>query len=292
MGHQVHHLDRNRANNTEDNLALLCFECHDEATAGRGLRVRLDETTIRRFRKAHYKAVELHRTVIRPSSQMNDAGNHFTVMLEAVQVAAVRHKCALIDPRNFTQHRQLLEDLLPYASEAGRRVRAEVLETTGRLASCTRFGIPFDAVQLIARITETACVGGMPWFPGAGKSSREELLLLEYGASIGAEIAFDGAEALGDLAIVNEGSNVLWLALRCARMNNLDATQARLIEFFEYARDGARKAIAGPFEDAIRWLDFQQADALSLPGDALPELPRELEAKIDQLAVQHKSQRP
>jgi hypothetical protein len=292
VGHQVHHLDRNHANNAEDNLALLCFECHDEATAGRGLRVRLDEATIRRFRKAHYRAVALHRAVMRPlSSRVKDDRDHFTLMLEAVQVAAVRQTVALIDPGDFTQNHRLLETLLPYASEAGRRVRVEVLEATGRLASSTRFGIPFEAVQLMATIIETASVRGMPWFPGAGKPSREELVLLEYGASIGAEIAFDGAQALGDLAIVNEGSDVLWLALRCARMNSLSATQSRLLEFFEYARDGARKARGGPFVDAVRWLEFKEADALSLPGDALPEMPRELEAKIDQLEGQHRSRR-
>jgi hypothetical protein len=112
------------------------------------------------------------------------------------------------------------------------------------------------------------------------KARREEIRLLEYGADIGEQLAYEGAHRQGDLGIVNEGSGVLWLTLRFARMNKLDSVQRRLCEQFERAREGARTARTGAFVDAIRWLEFQEADALSLHGDPIPQLPWDKDARI------------
>lgn len=57
-GDQLHHLDENPSNNDFDNLVLLCFEHHDDASVKNGLRARPDAKTIKRLRDEHYARIQ------------------------------------------------------------------------------------------------------------------------------------------------------------------------------------------------------------------------------------------
>ena len=56
-GDHIHHLLSPKENSIE-NLALLCFKHHDEATVTQSLRKKLSLETIKRFRKEHYSRIE------------------------------------------------------------------------------------------------------------------------------------------------------------------------------------------------------------------------------------------
>ena len=47
---QIHHIDEDPSNNGIENLAVLCFECHDETQVRGGFGRRLDAAQVRRFR--------------------------------------------------------------------------------------------------------------------------------------------------------------------------------------------------------------------------------------------------
>ena len=110
------------------------------------------------------------------------------------------------------------------------------------------------AIHRQGHATETASVQGMPWSPGVWKVPADELRLLEFGPSIGASVALDGAARFDDLAVVDEGADVLWLTLRCARMNNRRKTKARLHELFDQARDCAKRASGSRRRDSLAQL--------------------------------------
>ena len=48
---QIHHIDENPANNNIDNLAVLCFECHDLTLIKGGFGRKLDASQIIKYRK-------------------------------------------------------------------------------------------------------------------------------------------------------------------------------------------------------------------------------------------------
>lgn len=60
-GDQIHHIDGNNSNSNFDNLALLCFDCHHEASIKGNLRKKLSPKTILKFREHHYKVIQNQR---------------------------------------------------------------------------------------------------------------------------------------------------------------------------------------------------------------------------------------
>ncbi len=62
-GDHIHHIDGNRSNSNIDNLALLCFDCHNEASIKGNLRKKLSPKTILKYRELHYKIIQNQRAV-------------------------------------------------------------------------------------------------------------------------------------------------------------------------------------------------------------------------------------
>jgi len=244
----------------------------------------LDAVAILRFRSHHYDAVALRRRVELPRGKAAVTSLvQFDVVLEAVQVAAVRARAAHLDLHDDGDIRRVISDLQPYAGEVGHRVRVEVLEVASRVALRTRRGLPLDLISAVSDIVQSAAVAGMPIVAGVRKVPDEEVHLVEHGASIGAAIAMDGCDPLRDLHVVDAGADVLWLGLRAARAAGLRGLQSSLRRWFAQVRDRALSARGGPFDDASRWLTFKEADALSLPGEEFPEMPKDLDTKLSDL---------
>ncbi len=59
-GDHIHHL-KDKSDNSFENLALLCFDCHDEASKTGSLRKKLSAKTIVEFRNHKYKEIETKR---------------------------------------------------------------------------------------------------------------------------------------------------------------------------------------------------------------------------------------
>lgn len=62
-GDHIHHLDGNNSNNKIENLALLCFDHHHEATVTGGLSKKLSKKTILKYRDHHYALIDKKRRV-------------------------------------------------------------------------------------------------------------------------------------------------------------------------------------------------------------------------------------
>lgn len=58
---QIHHIDKNSSNNSPDNLAVLCLECHNEAHVTGGFGRGLDARTIIKYRNDWNERVQKKR---------------------------------------------------------------------------------------------------------------------------------------------------------------------------------------------------------------------------------------
>jgi hypothetical protein len=58
---QIHHIDENPANNDPANLAVLCFDCHDQTQIKGGFGRRLDAPQVREFRERWIQRVDTRR---------------------------------------------------------------------------------------------------------------------------------------------------------------------------------------------------------------------------------------
>lgn len=60
-GDHIHHIDGNNSNNKFENLAFLCFDCHNEASLTGSLRKKLTPKTIIKYRDFKYQVVATER---------------------------------------------------------------------------------------------------------------------------------------------------------------------------------------------------------------------------------------
>jgi|GEM_PF-5495567 len=78
---QIHHIDENPDNHQKDNLAVLCFECHDETQISGGFGRKLDADQIRLYRDDWHRIVAQKRDEKAPkakkeiASQSNNSKN-------------------------------------------------------------------------------------------------------------------------------------------------------------------------------------------------------------------------
>jgi hypothetical protein len=61
---QIHHIDGNRNNNSLDNLAVLCIECHNQTLVKGGFGRKLNAPLVRRYRDHWNRRVEQQRELV------------------------------------------------------------------------------------------------------------------------------------------------------------------------------------------------------------------------------------
>lgn len=61
LGDHIHHIDGNKNNNDFDNLALLCFYCHNDASITNNIKKKLSAATIIKFRDYKYQEIASQR---------------------------------------------------------------------------------------------------------------------------------------------------------------------------------------------------------------------------------------
>ncbi len=66
---QIHHIDENPANNEEQNLAVLCLECHNDTQIEGGFGRKLDAAQVRRYRDDWVRDVESRRALLVPAEK-------------------------------------------------------------------------------------------------------------------------------------------------------------------------------------------------------------------------------
>jgi hypothetical protein len=71
---QIHHIDENPANNDPANLAVLCFDCHDDTQIKGGFGRRLDAPQVRAFRERWIERVETRRKTADELASMRSLG--------------------------------------------------------------------------------------------------------------------------------------------------------------------------------------------------------------------------
>ena len=93
---QIHHIDENPSNHEIDNLALLCFECHNDTQLRGGFGRKLDAEQVVKFRNDWHKCVEAERSQLRPEikqASKNATLEHLKRTLNEIEAIQSRRQC-------------------------------------------------------------------------------------------------------------------------------------------------------------------------------------------------------
>lgn len=155
-GVHIHHIDGDPSNNSPNNLALLCFDCHDRATITGSLSKKLSAGTIRKYRDHHYETVRSRRKaaleiVTNNSSTPNYSLNtaiQANVLVEIAKIKSCYNLSVLMD-RN-----DILEKLLAFKEYNFPRVCFELFEFLQGVTYETRSGLPLKMIRTVTWAVE------------------------------------------------------------------------------------------------------------------------------------------
>ena len=280
LGDHIHHIDGDHSNNMLSNLALLCVSCHERASRRSSMSRGLLPKTVARYRDEWHEVVarkkRARRSVAARAAQP-------AAFLEALQLHEIRKIGFRMGTPSDIGTAAALKELYPYSDmwDATPTVRAAVIDAIAGCSSHARMGMSKEQAHTIRMLASNAMLMGHLLGRRQQPFSKVEREVLTSGAGVGLNLAYDGALYLRDIAVVDSGGWVLWTALRLALVNRLRQVEATVREYFETSRTAARRARGGPFDDALRWLEWQEVDAGVFDDDALVPPPADVSARID-----------
>lgn len=258
-GHHAHHISGDSQNHTRDNLAFLCFSCHDKASQKGGLSSKLTAHAIRAYRDHWHATVKTQRDaerrgpLVQESTKDMDWGQ---LILDKLAVMEVR-KLAHLSPDEWGGHEgriRHLRQLFPYTWRYSLDVRAEVLETARELAGVWSSRTPSELAEAMADVVlDVLPIGVGPYKPIS--LTDAEMAVVDFGATLGFEISYNAARYMEDLRAVQAGANVLEKILRLAVLNGDE-------KMIEAMKNRFAHAMANAFPDGKAWLEVSMKNAL------------------------------
>lgn len=207
-GDQIHHLDGDVANNDIDNLALLCFDCHSEATIKGGLRKKLSAKTIIKFRELKYRTVAVQRqNALKVFSSpirhlhTDDLLNASITALTILEIAKLREEYFTLD---WDKRSDILYKLHKFEAHTNFRIAYEVFNLLSLIAYQTRSRMPSEVASEILALVIT-------FFPRAEKPAEKKKVieLNSQCVEIGYSLIYDALIYLGDYKIAMYGLTIL-----------------------------------------------------------------------------------
>lgn len=147
-GDHIHHIDGNNSNNKLENLAYLCFDCHDEASITGSLKKKLTPKTIIKFRDHKYQVIAAER---KSSLKIfNSPVNTLTTedLLTTSKNALIIIEFEKLKEEYFSakwkDRADIISKLHRYSDHTNFRLAVDVFNFLSGAAEQTRSGMPTD----------------------------------------------------------------------------------------------------------------------------------------------------
>lgn len=207
-GDHIHHIDGDNSNNKFENLAFLCFDCHNEASLTGSLRKKLTPKTVIKYRNHKYHVVALER-----ENSLKLFNSSVNVLTTEDLLIASKNAIIIIE----------IEKLKEEYFSADWTERSAVLSKLGRFSDHTNFRLAvdvFDFLSLIADQTRggmTTDVAGallssiINFFPHSDNESDNEktVELANECANISFSLVYDTTIYLKNYAVAMYGLTIL-----------------------------------------------------------------------------------
>lgn len=219
-GDHVHHIDSDPSNNKIENLTLLCFKHHDEATITGSLSKKLSRLTILNYREHHYKVIEYVRQrqlgrFDRPIEALTEE-KLLTISINAgIIIELEKIKEEYFDAK-WDERSDILEKLNKFVNHSNHRLALDVFELLSLIAGQTRGGMTYDlATSVFGTVLD--------FFPSFYDEEKrpQAVELAKMCIHLGDNIAYDSFIHLQNRAIAMWGLTIIKFIYRSATEYNL-----------------------------------------------------------------------
>jgi hypothetical protein len=273
-GDQIHHIDGNNSNSAFENLAFLCFDCHNDAESISKLKKRLTPKTIIQFRDYHYDAISKQRATSKKSLDKPIQ----TISTEALLTAAV-NAIIIIDIAKLKEEFYnsdwddrviIIEKLFKYADHCDIRISYEVFIFISEVSYQTRGGMPFTISASIFNLI-------LNFFPESYFKLKNKQVK-EIGiqcVSIAFNIIYDSAIYLKNIATLQEGLLILKYFYDYSNKYKIADLTKNINKTFEELLFHLNRPERTDLENA-KELILVYKNALNDSSDNIPNIPRHL----------------
>jgi hypothetical protein len=273
-GDHIHHL-AGRVSNILDNLALLCFEHHNQASITGGLSKKLSKEAIIRYRDHHYKVIDNKRQAALKVFKTPVAKLDEEVLLTASKNAIILLDISRIKERfwneDWPNRNEILSEIGKYSDHSNHRIAYEVFKFLDNIAIQTRSRMPYKmALSIDLWVLE--------FFPSFN-DRKKRLETIEIGKlciHIGHNMAYDAFIHLGNLAVAQIGLTIIKFMYRISK----EAKVPELLKIVDEAYTQLERTLKRPerkdLGNAQELLQIFKGD-LKEWDLAFPPLPKHLE---------------
>lgn len=219
-GDHIHHLDSDPSNNNIDNLALLCFKHHDEATITGSLSKKLSRQTILNYREHHYKVIEFSRqrqlgTFDKPVETMTEE-KFLIIAKNATIIVEIEKIKEQYFAENWDKRPGILGLLNKFTNHSNHRLALDIFEFLSLIAGQTRGGMTYN---LGSSVFETV----LEFFPSFYDEEKrpQAIELAKKCIHLGDNIAYDSFIHLNNIAIAMWGLTTIKFIYRSAKEYSL-----------------------------------------------------------------------
>lgn len=159
-GDHIHHIDGNNSNNNIENLALLCFDCHNLATIKGSLSKKLSPKAIKKFREHHYQVIKTQREnslkIISGKAIKNLTQEN---IIEATSTSIVLIEISKIQYEYYNEvkmnRNDILNKILIFKHQSNSRTLVAILEFLNLVVYETRSGLSSNMIYTVEEIILT-----------------------------------------------------------------------------------------------------------------------------------------
>lgn len=277
-GDHIHHIDGDNSNNDFLNLALLCFDCHNEATIAQSLRKKLTARAIVKYRDHHYNVINSKR--INSLKILNNKIdglssesliNFITSSILVVELSKIRQEYFGCVHRD----RDYILNKISYISENNSgRIAFEVMNFLQKVSYETRTNIPTKMITSIFYLV-------MNFFPPHDiiKNKKQVIELGKMCVNIAHTIVYDSFIHVNNFEMAKYGLMILKYLHITSISKKIPKLTILVSEAFEELEKHLIRPERNDLEDAKRLLKIFKQDITNLTM-TLPFFPPELFRKI------------
>lgn len=215
-GDHIHHVDGDPSNNDINNLALLCFYHHDEATKTGSLSKKISPQTIEQYREHHYQVIQYAR-----ERQLGKFDNNLEIMTEEKLLTAAKNAAIIVEIEkikeqyfnaSWSKRENIIGQLGKFSNHTNHRLALDIFEFLSLIASQTRWGMTYNlGTSVYGTVLE--------FFPSFyDEEKREQAIeLARKCIHIGDNIAYDSFIHLRNIAIAMWGLTIIKFIYRSAK---------------------------------------------------------------------------
>lgn len=278
-GDHIHHLDADPSNNNIDNLVLLCFNHHNEATIKGSLSKKLSRQTILKYRERHYQFIENAR-----QKQLGTFNSSIETLTEEKLLIASKNAVIIIEiekikeqyfSEEWDKRDNILGQLTKFVNHSNHRLAWEIFEFLSLIAGQTRGGMTYS---LASSVFETV-LDFFPSFNEEGKRAQT-IELAKICIHLGNNIAYDSFIHLRNISVAMWGLTIIKYIYRSAKKNDFSDLIEEINQIYNELESTLRRPERTDLGDAQEMVKIFRKD-LDEWDLSFPSLPHHLMKRFD-----------